>query len=64
MTRAELIARLGLPPVWSQCAWTAAKWCGLETLTLDEINAEIVAHRNETRRGAVATTARVSKEEG
>jgi hypothetical protein len=36
------------PPAWLQDAWAGAKRRGLEALTLDDINAEIDAHRRET----------------
>ncbi len=35
------------PPDWLQKAWAGAKRRGLDALTLDNINAEISAHRRE-----------------
>jgi hypothetical protein len=35
------------PPAWLQNAWASAKRRGLDTMTQDEIDAEIDAHRRE-----------------
>jgi hypothetical protein len=52
----DFIRTAAPPPDWLQKAWTGAKRRGLDTLTLDAINAEIDAHRRDkqpaTRRKA------------
>lgn len=35
------------PPDWLNAAWSSAKKRGLDAITLDEIDAEIDAHRRE-----------------
>jgi hypothetical protein len=47
MSVQDFIRTAAPPPDWLTKAWAGAKRRGLETLTLDEINAEIDAYRNE-----------------
>jgi hypothetical protein len=50
MTRDKHLIRVATPPPdWLRQAWAAAKRRGLDTMTLDEINAEIDAFRAEKR---------------
>ena len=37
------------PPQWLQQAWVGAKRRGLESITLDDINAEIAAQRHKKK---------------
>jgi hypothetical protein len=53
-----------VPPAWLQKAWANAKARGLDMMTLDEITAEIAAHRESSRDAATSTTAAALKEEG
>jgi prevent-host-death family protein len=45
MSVQDFIRTAAPPPDWLQKAWAGAKRRGLDALTLDEINAEIEAHR-------------------
>ncbi|MGE0222400.1 MAG: type II toxin-antitoxin system Phd/YefM family antitoxin [Acetobacteraceae bacterium] len=47
MSVQDFIRTAAPPPDWLQKAWTGAKRRGLEALSLDEINAEIDAVRQE-----------------
>jgi prevent-host-death family protein len=47
MSVQDFIRTAAPPPDWLQQAWAGAKRRGLETLTLDEINAEIDATRRD-----------------
>jgi prevent-host-death family protein len=52
MSVADFIRTVSPPADWLQQAWASAKRRGLDTLTLDEINAEISAHRREKKAAA------------
>ncbi len=52
MSVQDFVRTAAPPPDWLQKAWAGAKRRGLETLTLDDINAEIAAHRREKKAGA------------
>nr|WP_294545383.1 type II toxin-antitoxin system Phd/YefM family antitoxin [uncultured Rhodopila sp.] len=57
MSVQDFIRTAAPPPEWLQRAWTGSKRRGLDALTLDDINAEIDAHREEAKpasRSAVA----------
>lgn len=47
MSVQDFIRTAAPPPDWLQRAWAGAKRRGLDTRTLDDINAEIDAHRRE-----------------
>ena len=47
MSVQDFIRTAAPPPDWLQNAWAGAKRRGLETVTLDDINAEIDAYRRE-----------------
>jgi prevent-host-death family protein len=47
MSVQDFIRTVAPPPDWLAKAWSGAKRRGLETVTLDEINAEIEAHRRD-----------------
>ena len=47
MSGQDIIRTVAPPPEWLQKAWTSAKRSGLDTITLDEIDAEISASRRE-----------------
>jgi prevent-host-death family protein len=47
MSVQDFIRTAAPPPDWLQKAWTGAKRRGLDALTLDDVNAEIEAHRRE-----------------
>jgi prevent-host-death family protein len=47
MSVQDFIRTAAPPPDWLAKAWSGAKRRGLETLTLDDINAEIADHRRE-----------------
>ena len=47
MSVQDFIRTAAPPPDWLQKAWAGARRRGLDTLTLDDINAEIDAHRRE-----------------
>jgi hypothetical protein len=49
MTRDDLARKLAPPPGWLRKAWADAKSRGLDTTTLAEINAEVLAVRAEQR---------------
>lgn len=49
MSVQDFVRTAAPPPDWLQKAWTGAKHRGLEALSLDDINAEISAHRRERR---------------
>jgi hypothetical protein len=49
MSVQDFIRTAAPPPDWLQQAWTGAKRRGLDALTLDDINAEIDAHRREQK---------------
>jgi prevent-host-death family protein len=55
MSVEDFIRTTSPPPDWLQATWDDAKREGLETMSLDEINAEIDAVRREKR--AVDSTA-------
>lgn len=52
MSVQDFIRTAAPPPDWLQKAWAGAKRRGLDRLTLDEINAEIDAHRREKKPAA------------
>jgi Antitoxin Phd_YefM, type II toxin-antitoxin system len=52
MSVQDFIRAVAPPPDWLQKAWTSAKRSGLDTMTLDEINAEISASRREKKAAA------------
>jgi hypothetical protein len=45
MSVQDFIRTAAPPPEWLQQAWTGSKRRGLDALTLEDINAEIDAHR-------------------
>jgi len=47
MSVQDFIRTAAPPPDWLQNAWTGAKRRGLDTLTAEDIDAEIAAHRRE-----------------
>ena len=47
MSVQDFIRLAAPPPDWLQKAWAGAKRRGLDRLTLDDINAEIDAHRRK-----------------
>src|SRR5437870_13858010 len=47
MSVQDFIRTAAPPPDWLQKAWTGAKRRGLDALTLDDVNAEVEAHRRE-----------------
>jgi prevent-host-death family protein len=47
MSVQDFIRTAAPPPDWLQKAWTGAKRRGLSALTLDDVNAEVDAHRRE-----------------
>jgi len=47
MSVQDFIRTAAPPPDWLQKAWAGAKRRGLDALTIDDINAEIDAHRRE-----------------
>ena len=47
MSVQDFIRTAAPPPDWLQNAWAGAKRRGLETVTLDDINAEIDTYRRE-----------------
>ncbi len=47
MSVQDFIRTAAPPPGWLQTAWAGAKRRGLDTMTLDDINAEIDAQRSE-----------------
>ena len=47
MSVQDFIRTAAPPPDWLQKAWAGAKRRGLDALSLDDINAEIDAHRQE-----------------
>src|SRR5882672_4022572 len=47
MSVQDFIRTAAPPPDWLQQAWASAKRRGLDTMTLDEINAEVDAYRRE-----------------
>ena len=47
MSVQDFIRTAAPPPDWLTKAWAGAKRRGLDAMTLDEINAEIAAHRHE-----------------
>ena len=47
MSVQDFIRTAAPPPNWLQKAWTGAKRRGLDALTLDDVNAEVEAHRRE-----------------
>jgi prevent-host-death family protein len=49
MSVQDFVRTAAPPPDWLQKAWAGAKRRGLDALTLDDINAEIKAHRSEKR---------------
>ena len=49
MSVQDFIRTAAPPPDWLQKAWTGAKRRGLERLTIDDINAEIDAHRRKKK---------------
>jgi prevent-host-death family protein len=48
MSVQDFIRTVVPPPDWLKNAWASAKRRGLDAMTLDEIKAEIAAHRSET----------------
>jgi prevent-host-death family protein len=46
MSVQDFVRTAAPPPDWLQKAWAGAKRRGLDALTLDDINAEINAHRS------------------
>jgi hypothetical protein len=49
MSVQDFIRTVAPPPDWLQKAWTGARRSGLDTMTLDEINAEIAASRRDKK---------------
>ena len=49
MSVQDFVRTAAPPPDWLQKAWAGARRRGLDALTLDDINAEIKAHRSEKR---------------
>jgi hypothetical protein len=49
MSVQDFIRTVAPPPDWLQRAWAGAKRRGLDTMTLDEINAEIGAQRRRKK---------------
>jgi prevent-host-death family protein len=47
MSVRDFIRTVAPPPDWLAKAWAGAKRRGLETITLEEVDAEIAAHRRE-----------------
>jgi len=47
MSLQDFIRTAAPPPDWLQKAWAGARRRGLDTLSLDDINAEIDEHRRE-----------------
>jgi len=47
MSVQDFIRTASPPPDWLQKAWSGAKRRGLDKLTMDDINAEIAAYRDE-----------------
>ena len=47
MSVQDFVRTAAPPPDWLQKAWAGAKRRGLDALTLNDINAEINAHRSE-----------------
>ena len=47
MSVQDFIRTAAPPPDWLQKAWSGAKRRGLDTLTIDDVKAEIKAHRRE-----------------
>jgi prevent-host-death family protein len=47
MSVQDFIRTAAPAPDWLQKAWTGAKRRGLDALTLDDVNAEVEAHRRE-----------------
>ena len=56
MSVQDFIRTVAPPPDWLQKAWTSAKRSGLDTMTLDEINAEIGAYRRDKKTGSPEVT--------
>ena len=52
MSVQDFIRTAAPPPDWLTKAWAGAKRRGLDTLTLDDIDAEIAAHRRTGQPGA------------
>ena len=52
MSVQDFVRTAAPPPDWLQKAWAGAKRRGLDTLTLDDIDAEIAAHRRDKDAGA------------
>ncbi len=52
MSVQDFIRTAAPPPDWLQNAWAGAKLRGLDAMTLDEVNAEIAAHRREQKAAA------------
>ena len=46
---ADFVKTLAPPPDWLEKSWDTAKRRGLDKLSMDEIDAEIAAHRREKR---------------
>jgi hypothetical protein len=59
MSVQDFIRTAAPPPDWLLKAWAGAKRRGLETLTLDEINAEIGAEREEEKHTPAEAAARI-----
>ena len=49
MSVQDFIRTAAPPPDWLPKAWSSAKRRGLDAMPLDEINAEIEAHRDEQK---------------
>ena len=56
MSVQDFIRSVAPPPDWLEKAWKSAKRDGLDTMTLDEINAEIGAYRREKKAGSPEVT--------
>ncbi len=56
MSVQDFIRTAAPPPDWLQKAWTGAKRRGLDTLTPDDIDAEIAAHRRAKQPGPGGAT--------
>ena len=47
MSVQDFVRTAAPPPDWLQRAWSGAKRRGLDAVTLDDVNAEVEAHRRE-----------------
>ena len=52
MTDEEFSRLVGPAPAWLEAAWARSKELGHDTMTMEEIDAEIAAYRREMREAA------------